>query len=530
MVLNTEQHGVDMTEEQKAANNNHRELLKVWPVIKPLPEVTLLPVEPFDMALLPEALRPFAADITERMQCPPDFVAVTIMAALGVVIGRRVGVRPKQHDDWTEYTNQWACIVGRPGVMKSPAMAAALAPLHQLQASADKMYASELRVYESDKCIHELRQEADHKRIKETLKKNPAASITQGEFSEPCEPVLHRYLLNDSTVEALLDISIENPQGVGLFRDELVSLLKSLDRDGQESSRGFFLTGWNGNSGYTMDRIARGRNLRAEAVCLSLIGSTQPGRIAEYLRDAITDSAANDGLIQRFGLLVWPDVSAAWEDVDQFPDSAHKQRAFAVFRSLDEANPVTDWGAEIVVGHDGSPEASSPPYLRLDAAALAVFREWRVGWEAYIRSGQLHPALEGHFAKYRKLIPSLALICHLADGGLGPITIQAMVRALAWCDYLKSHALRAYGCGTIAPVDRARALLKKIREGKLPAQPFPLKAVYRNQWTLLTDQAQAVEAVSILIDHGYLIEIQEDDTAKDGRPREPRYVVNPESV
>jgi putative DNA primase/helicase len=31
--------------------------------------------------------------------------------------------------------------------------------------------------------------------------------------------------------------------------------------------------------------------------------------------------------------------------------------------------------------------------------------------------GDLHPALESHLAKYRKLVPALALICHLVDGG-----------------------------------------------------------------------------------------------------------------
>jgi hypothetical protein len=66
------------------------------------------------MMLLPEALRPWAEDIASRMQCPPDFVGVTIMGALVMVIGRRVGIRPKACDDWTEYGNLWVCVVGRP--------------------------------------------------------------------------------------------------------------------------------------------------------------------------------------------------------------------------------------------------------------------------------------------------------------------------------------------------------------------------------------------------------------------------------
>ncbi|MGQ7939515.1 YfjI family protein [Paraburkholderia sp. D1E] len=462
------------------------------------------------------------------MQCPPDFVGATIMAALGVVIGRRVGVRPKAKDDWTEYANQWICIIGRPSVMKSPAMAAALAPLKRLEAEAIREYDFQMESYDEMKDLHEMRVEAAQKKIRDALRKNPQAAVERTEIEAPDLPLLRRYLVNDATAEALLDICVENPQGVGVFRDELVSLLKSMDREGREESRGFYLTGWNGNEPYTVDRIGRGRNIRAEAVCISLIGSTQPGRISEYLREAIADGAANDGLMQRFGLLIWPDISPGWTDVDQWPDGDKKRVAFEVFERLNAADPVDNWGAEIVTDC-GKPDASMPPYLRLDDHALTMFREWRTEWETNLRSGDLHPALESHFAKYRKLVPSLALICHLADGGKGAVSVEAMTRALAWAEYLKSHAERAYGTGLTTPMDRARALLKKIQDGKLPPEPFALKHVYRPGWSMLTTRDEADEAVTVLIEHGYLVALDligKNDTG--GRPNESRYVINPE--
>ena len=54
-------------------------------------------------------------------------------------------------------------------------------------------------------------------------------------------------------------------------------------------------------------------------------------------------------------------------------------------------------------------------FVRFAPDALDAFIEWRTGWETRLRSGELHPALESHFAKYRKTIPALALILHLAD-------------------------------------------------------------------------------------------------------------------
>ena len=69
---------------------------------------------PFDPALLPKALRPWIMDIAERLQCPPDFSAVAAMVSLGAVVGRRLAIRPKRHDDWLVVPNLWGAVVGRP--------------------------------------------------------------------------------------------------------------------------------------------------------------------------------------------------------------------------------------------------------------------------------------------------------------------------------------------------------------------------------------------------------------------------------
>lgn len=68
---------------------------------------------------------------------------------------------------------------------------------------------------------------------------------------------------------------------------------------------------------------------------------------------------------------------------------------------------------------------------RLDAAAHGVFLEWRQDLEDRLRDEKLHPALESHLAKYRKLIPGVALINHLAEYGSGDVTEAPMLKAMA---------------------------------------------------------------------------------------------------
>ena len=61
--------------------------------------------------------------------------------------------------------------------------------------------------------------------------------------------------------------------------------LSQLDRAGREAERAFCLEAWNGDTGYTIDRIGRGI-IHVEACCMSPVGGIQPARLRSYLVDA----------------------------------------------------------------------------------------------------------------------------------------------------------------------------------------------------------------------------------------------------
>ena len=79
---------------------------------------------------------------------------------------------------------------------------------------------------------------------------------------------------------------------------------------------------------------------------------------------------------------------------------------------------------------------------------------------AGLRSGDLPPALEAVLAKHRSLIPSLALLIHLADGGSGPVPLSALDKAVGWGRYLFAHAQRIYGS---IGADEHAGLVDRIR-------------------------------------------------------------------
>jgi putative DNA primase/helicase len=333
------------------------------------------------------------------MQCPPDYIAVAVMVELGSVIGRQVAIRPKTEDDWTEVANLWALAIGRPGLMKSPAFEEALRHLKRLAAKAVQDYRDAMDTYTIDAKIRKARMEASKAEAVKILKKNRGADVRDcfDLDADEDEPILRRYLVNDTSLESLAEILRQNPNGVLIHRDELVSLLSHLDREENVSQRGFYLTGWNGNSSYTIDRIGRGFNLSILGVCLSVLGGATPDGAQRYISHALRSERRDDGLMQRFNMLVWPDLPTEWRHIDRRPDQEAANAAHQIFERLSKIDLKS-----IRARHDIGPDKQQDglPYLRFNIDAYDEFVVWRTKLEKRLRSDELHPAMQSHLTKW----------------------------------------------------------------------------------------------------------------------------------
>ena len=475
---------------------------------QPLPP-ELLPVEQFPMAALPESFRPWVADVSERMQCPPDFVAVPLLVAAASLVARRVGIRPQARTDWVERGNLWALIVGRPGVMKSPAMSQALAPLDRLEARAAQEFNAQAAQHQASAMAAKLKADAAVKMARAALRKDAAADVSGMlllDAEEDEAPPRRRYVVNDLTYEALGEILAANPDGVLSVRDEMRGLFLSLAREESAPARAFYLQAWSGGR-YTFDRILRG-TVTVEDARLSMIGGIQPGPLSELVQQA-RRGAADDGMIERF-LIAWPDVGREWREVDRWPETVARRAVWAVFDRLDT---MTAHGLQAEQELDYHGEPAGLPFLRFDGAGREAFGEWRVELEGKLRGAEAE-GLEGALSKFRHHVPALALALHVIDGGIGPVGLASTVRALALAEYFESHARRLHGSGQRVTVRGARTIVDKARAGALP-EAFTARDVYRNRWTGLSDRSAVADALDLLVGHGWLSETTVDTG---GRP------------
>lgn len=471
------------------------------PLPDPLPAVPTL-----DPALLPESVREWCRDTAEGLNVPLDFTGIPAMVALAGAIGRGVAVAMKEHGRWYERPTLWGCVIGRPSSGKSPALSPARGMLERLAGDERKAHEAEMQRFEVAAMVAEAKKANAKEAIRKAVKGGDAMNaeaLAEGALFTDEPPAEPRIVVNDATVEKLGELLNANPRGLVQFRDELAGWLASLDREGRESDRAFWLECWNGTGAFTVDRIGRG-TIRIEACAVSILGGMQPGKLGEYVRGAMRGGFSDDGLMQRFQLSVYPDLSATWRYCDRAPHPQAEARAWATFQRLRALDPV-EIGAETGSGCD-------VPFLRMDAEAMGLLVEWQTALMQRLRAGDEPAWMESHLAKYPALVGRLALVLHLADGGRGPIPADVLARALDWCDFLEGHARRIYAPAIDGGVSAAHAILRK--RGELP-DGFTARDVYRKGWAGLSDPEMVTDGLAVLCEYRHLSELRSDGA---GRP------------
>jgi hypothetical protein len=495
--------------------------IKPWPE-KPTPlEIKLPTVEPLDPELLPDSLKGWVSNVAEQMDnAPPDYVAISAIVEAGALLGRRVGIRPKQQADWTVFPNLWGILVGPPAALKSPSMQAALKPAHKLGARADEAYDEAMRQHKYDLMVSGAQKDALEKSLKETAKKIASGEAARDamdkireeleKLEEPEKPAHRRYYTNDTTVEELGEVLADNPNGILLYRDELMGWLRTLDKPDRGSDRAFFIEGWSGDIEHLLDRVSRG--YKRIPVCLSILGGLQPGPLIKYVEEAMNDTGEKaDGLLQRFQLLTWPDFYPRPRS-DIPPDRGARDLAYGVYEKLAFLDPDE---------FKATKEYDDPPHVRFSPEAQEIFNEWYDTYETPYLSDETPPALQSHMSKYRSLLPSLALIFEAMSFATGcseggSVGMESTLRAAGWCSYLESHASRAYSPLVLSPEKRATTLLSKIQIGQIK-NGAKMRDIRRKDIPYLRSVEDIKQAARVLEDLGW-VRLVEVKAPGQGRP------------
>ena len=346
---------------------------------------------PFPVEALPEPFRAFVTQASEAVGCDAAFVALPLLAAAGSAIGNTRRIQLKR--GWTEPAILWTAIVGDSGTMKSPALELALRPLRRRQQEAIKLHAEVMDDYKTQAMRYDLAL-ADWKK-------------SGGEGLPPIEPqppVLQRCWCDDTTIEALAVLLLNNWRGLLMVRDELAGWLGGFDRYAQ--GKGSDVAKWlemHGGRSIMVDRkTGTSRTIYVPRAAVSVTGGIQPATLQRALGRAYFEN----GLAARLLLASPPRRVKRWSETEI--DASLEQAVAGVLDNLFDIEPVD--------GPDGDLE---PGIIRLSSPAKSTWIQFYNDHadEQVELSGDLSAAwskLEGYAAR-------LALVVHLVRWASGEI-------------------------------------------------------------------------------------------------------------
>jgi len=465
---------------------------KEWGNPEPLPS-SLLPIPAFNPHLLPDVFKDYVLDVVERTCCPIEFVAVSIMTALGGVVGKKCSIHPKANDDWLVVPNLWGALVGRPSTMKSPSISAGTAGVDMLVKRAEAAYANDCEKAEISKLVYEAEVRELKRRVAEAVRnKKP---IPTHPVDKPTIPIETRYITNAGSVEKLIKLLSENENGIIQLRDELMGWMKSMDVINSEDARSFYLEAWNGTgSSFSYDTMTHGHLCLNTGPCVSVLGGIQPSKLAGLVYSSEHGQAGDDGMLQRFQLLVYPDNMDSFEYRDRKPNQQLAQSMKNIFASA--------------INVSGK--------ARFAEGAQVIFVDWYTNLMKRMPAEE-HAGVEAHLSKYPQLMPALALLIHIANNGdkaLTSVSKEAALKAVDWCSFLESHARRIYGMSDLVGVDAARKIIDRVIDGRL-SNPFKLGSLYKLNITGAKTSEQARKILELLEAYGWA---RVEQTSTGGRP------------
>jgi hypothetical protein len=371
---------------------------------------------PFPLHALPPSLRRYLREAAHAKEAPVEFVALPMLAALGVAIGASRRFRIER--TWLELPTLYAGVVAPPASGKSPAEDAAMLPVYRQSKVLNQEYRQELQRYKDEHQAWE-REAAEARK-----KKRPVPP-------EPEKPVKRRIRLGDATVEALQVRMAENPRGLVLARDELAGFFTSLNqyKGGRGADRQFWLSQHSGRVA-PVDRKTDEETYDVEYPCVSVVGSIQPEKLH------VLDIEAGDGMVERF-LFAWPDARTQ-------PDSERD----ITLEAEDAYREVWDRLHALKMGEDefGNP---APEDVPLATESVPAWKAYRRALKRSADEPGVSSFMRGVIGKTKAHFPRFALILALVrtvEDGEAVEEVREEDLANAWelAGYFVAQSYRVY--------------------------------------------------------------------------------------
>jgi len=228
----------------------------------------------FPVNAFPDTIKEIILKAHEGMNHPIDYIGSSLIAVAGAAIGNSIQVQLMT--DWIEKPIIYMAIVGEAGSNKSAPLEFAVKPLELADDEEMDAYNEKYEVYKEE-CEKALRNKA----------------------AAPEEPDYFQYVLNDFTIEAMMEQHAVNQRGMLVYKDELLNFIRNMSRYSTGNDEMTWTTMFTGG-GIQNTRKGK-RKTKLKSTCVSIIGTIQPESLPEFAK-----GKTENGFIDRW-LFAYPE-------------------------------------------------------------------------------------------------------------------------------------------------------------------------------------------------------------------------------
>ena len=232
----------------------------------------------FPIDVFPENIQKYMLLSDKTLGLSVDFMGSSFLWMISTIIGNTIRIEVKS--GWQEIATLWIAIVGKPGIGKTPSINQVIYPLREANVREQKEYAKQYAKWKEYEAL-----DKKEKQYAEEIQK----------------PLSRQFMVNDITLEALMDLHEQNPNAVGIFKDELAGWFKDMNKYRAGSDLEFWLSSWSGTS-ISLNRKTS-KNAFVDKPFLPVLGGIQPS----VFEDFTTGSNKENGFVDRI-LISYPEL------------------------------------------------------------------------------------------------------------------------------------------------------------------------------------------------------------------------------
>jgi hypothetical protein len=232
----------------------------------------------FPIDIFPENIQLYILESAKTLGLSIDYMGCSFMWLLSVIVGNSLKLEVKT--GWVENATVWISLVGKAGIGKTPSINQMIRPLEVINNTHIRRY-----IKEYSKWVDYEKKDKKEKEHSEEVRK----------------PKKTQFIVNDITLEALVDLHEENKNAVGVFKDELAGWFKDMNKYRAGSDLEFWLSCWSGKA-VSMNRKTA-KSSFVDKPHIPVLGGIQPSIFDQFN----TEENKENGFTDRM-LITFPDL------------------------------------------------------------------------------------------------------------------------------------------------------------------------------------------------------------------------------